>query len=87
MNPLIPHYKVMVTRALIVSEIHYNSLSAVFIPLAAQNTNQELFEKYVYNQSSHYEKYGWCCVPQLSSESSLVQSEPCIMVGKFLGVW
>jgi len=34
--------------------IHYVSLSAMFTPLHS-STNQELFEKYVCNQSNHYE--------------------------------
>ena len=33
--------------------------------------NQELFEKHVCNQNSHYEKYRWCCVPQLSFETEV----------------
>ena len=37
--------------------IHYTSLSAMFNPLHS-STNQELFEKHLCNQSSHYEKYG-----------------------------
>ena len=36
---------------------HYASLSAMF-NLLHRITNQELFEKHLYNQSSHYEKYG-----------------------------
>jgi len=43
-------------------------LSAMFTMLHS-STNQELFEKYVCNQSSHYEKYdGAAARPQLSSE-------------------
>jgi len=34
------------------------------------STNQELFEKYVCNQSSHYEKYDGA-VPQLLSETEV----------------
>jgi len=37
--------------------IHFPSLSAMFNSLH-DNTNQELFEKHLYNQGSHYEKYG-----------------------------
>ena len=36
--------------------IRYDSLSTIFIPLHS-SMNQELFKKYVCNQSSHYEKY------------------------------
>jgi len=36
--------------------IHYGSLSVMFA-LLHSSMNQELFEKYVWNQSSHYEKY------------------------------
>ena len=38
--------------------IHYASVLAMFNPLYS-NTNRELFEKHLCNQSSHYEKYGW----------------------------
>ena len=44
--------------------IHYGSLSAMFTPLHS-STNQELFEKYVCNQSSYYENR----VLQLLSET------------------
>ena len=37
--------------------IHYAALLAMFNPLY-NITNQELFEKHLCNQSSHYEKYG-----------------------------
>ena len=37
-------------------DIHYASLSAMFNPLHSI-TNQELFEKHLYKQSSHYKKY------------------------------
>jgi len=42
--------------------------------LLHSSMNQELFEKYVCNQSSHYEKYKlrWCHVPQLSSETEVI---------------
>ena len=46
----------MVLRAPAMSEtqsIHYASLSAMF-NLLHSNTNQELFEKHLRNQSSHY---------------------------------
>ena len=36
--------------------MHYSSLSTMFIPLHC-SMNQEPFEKYVCNQSSHYGKY------------------------------
>jgi len=58
---------VMVPHASIISENHYSSLSAMFI-LLHSSMNQELFEKYICSQSGHYEKYGWCCAPQLSSK-------------------
>ena len=35
------------------------------------SVNQELFEKHLCDQSSHYEKNKWCCAPQLSSESEV----------------
>ena len=37
--------------------IHYALLSAMFNPLHS-STNQELIEKHLCNQNSHYEKYG-----------------------------
>jgi len=33
--------------------------------LLHSKTNQELYEKHLHNQSSHYEKYEWCRVAQL----------------------
>jgi len=33
----------------------------MFKPLHSK-TNQELYEKHLCNQSSHYEKYKWSCV-------------------------
>jgi len=50
--------------------IHYGSLSAMFT-LLHSSMNQELFEKYVYNQSSHYKKYGGAMAPQLLSETEV----------------
>ena len=45
--------------------IHYPSLTAMF-NLLHSSTNQEMFKKYLHNQSSHYEKYEWCRgAPQL----------------------
>jgi len=38
--------------------IHYHSLSAIANPLHSSKI-QELFEKYLCNQSSPYENYGW----------------------------
>ena len=56
-----PQYKViMVPRAsvyILEWNIHYGSLSAMLNPLHS-NKSQELFKKYVCNQSSNYEKYG-----------------------------
>jgi len=52
MNPCIPHHKV--PRASIISESEVSTLSAMFT-LLHSSTNQELFEKYFCNQSSHYE--------------------------------
>ena len=37
--------------------IHYASLSAMF-NLLHSSTNQEMLEKYLCSQNSHYEKYG-----------------------------
>ena len=37
--------------------IHYTSLSTI-IDLFYTNMNQDLVEKHLYNQGSHYEKYG-----------------------------
>ena len=59
-DPHIPHQKK--ERALCVSATNYRlksevSLSAMFNPLHSI-TNQQLFEKHLCNQSSHYEKYG-----------------------------
>jgi len=42
----------------------------MFTPLHS-NMNQELFEKYVCNQSTHYTEIRWCRVPQLSSETEV----------------
>jgi len=66
------HKVVVVKHASIISEregIHYGSLSAMFTPLYSNtnlllailnllhsSTNQELFEKHLCNQGSHYEK-------------------------------
>ena len=36
----------------------------MFNPLHSK-TNQELYEKHLCNQSNHYEKYEWGCMPQL----------------------
>jgi len=44
----------------------------MFTPLHS-STNQELFEKYICNQSSHYEKYDGV---QLSSETEISISFP-----------
>ena len=33
--------------------------------ITQRKTNQELYEKHLCNQSSHYEKYEWCRMPQL----------------------
>jgi len=44
--------------------------TATFIPLHS-SVNQKLFKKCICNESSHYEKYGWCRVPQLSSETEI----------------
>jgi len=62
MNSRIPHHKVvMVPRTLIISESEV-TITAMFTPLHS-STNQELFEKYICNQSSHYENYdGAVCV-------------------------
>ena len=43
--------------------IHCPSLSAMFDSLHS-STNQEVFEKHLYNKSSHYEKYGRFLVTQ-----------------------
>jgi len=43
--------------------IHCPSLSAIF-DLLHSSTNQELFEKYLCNKGSHYEKYGRFLVAQ-----------------------
>jgi len=42
----------------------------MFTPLHS-SANQELFEKYICNQSSHYAEIRWCHVPQLSSETEV----------------
>ena len=49
--------------------IHYASLSAMFNPLHS-NTNQGLFEKYLCNQSNHYEKYGYERKPSCATAKS-----------------
>jgi len=48
------HHKV--PRVAIISESEVSIMAAMFTPLHS-SMNQELFKKYVYNQSSHYEKY------------------------------
>ena len=67
---------VMVSHALIIPvifwlkwSIQYVSLSAMF-KLLHSKTNQELYEKHLCNESSHYEKVPCtpCCAHQLSSE-------------------
>ena len=75
MSPRILHHKeVMVPRGLIISEIEYPLWFFVcycmFTPLQS-STNLELFEKYVYNQSSHYVKIWWCHAYQLSSDAEV----------------
>ena len=51
--------------------IHYRSLSAMFTPLHS-SMNQKLFEKYVCNHSSQYEKYDVDTHPmQLLSETEV----------------
>jgi len=49
MNPRIPHHKVPRLNYIWEWSIHYGSLSAMFT-LLHSSTNQELFEKYIYNQ-------------------------------------
>ena len=64
--PRIPHHNVvMIARLNYIWEwsIHYRSLFAMFTQLHS-STNQELFEKHVRDQSSHYEKYGRFLVTQ-----------------------
>jgi len=72
MNPHNPHHNVLRTSICIWEwSIRYSSLSAMFTPLhsstnqelfekyvcnQSSSMNQELFEKYLYNQSSHYKK-------------------------------
>jgi len=51
----------------------------MFTPLHS-STNQELLEKYVCNQSSHYEKYDHAVQPQLSSGTEVSISLPCQLV-------
>jgi len=52
-NTMVPRAPVIVWNW----SIHYTSLSAVFNSLHS-STNQELFEKHLCKESSHYEKYG-----------------------------
>jgi len=75
MNPRIPHHKVVMFHVPQWTQwewtqwsINYGSLPAMFT-LLDSSTNQELFEIYVCNQSSHY--VVWCRVPQLSSETEV----------------
>jgi len=44
--------------------IHCPSLSAVFDSLLSSTSQDEVFEKYLCNKSSHYEKYGLFLVTQ-----------------------
>jgi len=63
----------MVAHISIISEsesIHYHSLSVMFTPLHS-SVIQQLFEKYVCNQSSHYAEIWWYRTPQLSSETEV----------------
>jgi len=46
--------------------------------LLHSSTNQELFEKYVCNQSSHY-KIWWCRAPQLSSATEVSIALLCLL--------
>ena len=68
--------------------IHYGSLSDMFT-LLHSSMNQELFKKYVCNQSSHYEKYGWCCVPQLLSETEVLSNALLyqLCLTRYTAVW
>ena len=62
---------------LIIVSIHYASLSAMFNPLHS-NTNQELLEKRLCNQNSHYEKYRqFPCRREAIMCSSQIDTFPC----------
>ena len=68
--------------------IHNASFTAIF-DLLHSSTNWELIKKHLCNQSSHYEKYQWCCAHQISFEkwsiycaSSSIQ--PTAQINNFL---
>jgi len=76
MNPCIPHHKVVMVLHLNCLRVRY--FSAMFT-LSHSSTNQELFKKYVCNQSSHYEKIRLCRVPQLLSETEVSIALICLL--------
>ena len=78
MNPLIPRHKVVMSHTpQLYLRVKYwlrFFVYHVFTPLHS-STNQELFEKYVCNQNSYYEKYdtvdGAACPMHLLSEAEI----------------
>ena len=56
----------------------------MFNPLHS-STSQELFEKHLCNQSSHYKKYKWCCVPYATPINYHLKSEVSFMLYCQLG--
>ena len=78
---------VMVPQTSIISESEV-SLSAMFT-LLHSNTNQELFEKYVCNQSSHYEDYDGAVRPSYHLELKYVSiSLPCQLCStRYTSMW
>jgi len=59
----------------------------MFTPLHG-STNQELFEKYACNQSSHYAEIQWYRMPQLSSETEVSITLLCqLFLTRYTAIW
>jgi len=57
MSPRIPHHKIPHALIMSGSEVSITVLCLLCSPIT-QQYESELLEKYICNQSSHYEKYG-----------------------------
>ena len=57
MNPRIPHHKVVQCNGSMRLNYTWESEVSITVVCLLCSPHQELFEKHVYNQSSHYEKY------------------------------
>jgi len=83
MNPHIPHYKVLCASIISKSEVSIKVLCLLrMFTLLHSSTKQELFEKYVCNQSSHNKKYDGAAHPSypLKLKYTLPFSVSCIQL-------